>query len=126
MKPGRIQTIKRLADQGMKSSLTGIVANLSPAVTKCLAGLWGHSFALVADGLESAADVVSGLVVYFGLKISVKPRDADHPYGHGKADPIAAVVVGLSRIAAAIVIILESIPATAKNGCPHARQFYFL
>jgi divalent metal cation (Fe/Co/Zn/Cd) transporter len=46
--------------------------------------------------------------------------------GHGKADPIAAVVVGLSRIAAAIVIILESIPATAKNGCPHARQFYFL
>lgn len=109
MKPGRIQTIKRLADQGMKSSLTGIVANLSLAVTKCLAGLWGHSFALVADGLESAADVVSGLVVYFGLKISVKPPDADHPYGHGKADPIAAVVVGLSLIAAAIVIILESL-----------------
>jgi divalent metal cation (Fe/Co/Zn/Cd) transporter len=77
MKPSRIQTIKRFADQGMKSSLTGIFANMGLALTKCLGGLWGHSFALVADGLESAADVVSGFVVYFGLKISVKPPDAD-------------------------------------------------
>ncbi len=72
-------------------------------------GLQGHSFALVADGLESTADVLSGLVVYFGLKISVKPPDADHPYGHGKAEPIAAVIVGSSLIAAAVAIILESI-----------------
>jgi cation diffusion facilitator family transporter len=109
MKPGRVQTIKRFADRGMRSSLTGIFANMALAVTKCTAGLWGHSFALVADGLESAADVVSALVVYFGLKISVKPPDADHPYGHGKAEPIAAVVVGLALIAAAVAIILESI-----------------
>src|ERR1700734_2438292 len=109
MKPGRVQTFKKFADRGMKSSLTGIFANMALAVTKCTAGLWGHSFALVADGLESAADVLSGLVVYFGLKISVKPPDADHPYGHGKAEPIAAVVVGLSLIAAAVAIVLESI-----------------
>jgi cation diffusion facilitator family transporter len=64
---------------------------------------------LIADGLESAADVVSGLVVYFGLKISVKPPDSDHPYGHGKAEPIAAIVVGMSLIAAAAAIIVESI-----------------
>jgi cation diffusion facilitator family transporter len=93
----------------MKSSLTGIFANMGLPVAKCMAGLWGHSFALVADGLESAADVVSGFVVYFGLKISVKPPDADHPYGHGKVEPIAAVVVGLSLIAASAAIILESI-----------------
>src|ERR1700689_1074746 len=74
-----------------------------------MATLLGHSFALVGDGVESAADVVSGLVVYFGLKISVKPPDADHPYGHGKAEPIAVVIVGLSLIAAAAAIILESI-----------------
>jgi cation diffusion facilitator family transporter len=109
MQPSRIRTFKRLADQGMRSSRAGIFANLALAVTKCLAGLWGHSFALIADGLESAADVVSGLVVYFGLKISVKPPDSDHPYGHGKAEPIAAIVVGMSLIAAAVAIIVESI-----------------
>jgi cation diffusion facilitator family transporter len=109
MKPSRVQTIKRFADTGMKSSLTGIFANIGLAVTKCVVGVWGHSFALIADGLESAADVLSGLVVYVGLKISVRPPDADHPYGHGKAEPIAAVVVGLSLIAAAVAIIMESI-----------------
>jgi cation diffusion facilitator family transporter len=93
----------------MRSARGGIFANLALAVTKCLAGLWGHSFALIADGLESAADVVSGLVVYFGLKISVKPPDSDHPYGHGKAEPIAATVVGMFLIAAAAAIIVESI-----------------
>jgi cation diffusion facilitator family transporter len=98
-----------MADRGMKSSRTGIFANITLAVLKSLAGLWGHSFALVADGVESAADVVSGLVVYFGLKISVKPPDADHPYGHGKAEPIAAVIVGLSLMAAAVAIMLESL-----------------
>src|SRR5258708_30417119 len=59
------------------------------SVTKISAGFVGHSFALVADGLESGADVLSGLVVFFGLKIAVKPPDTDHPYGHGKAEPIA-------------------------------------
>jgi divalent metal cation (Fe/Co/Zn/Cd) transporter len=63
----------------------------------------------VADGLESLTDVLSGLVVYFGLKIAVKPPDADHPYGHGKAEPIAAVVVSLALMAAAFGIIYEGI-----------------
>ena len=109
MRRSRVRTIKRFAERGMRSSRTGIFANLTLAIVKCFAGLQGHSFALVADGLESTADVLSGLVVYFGLKISVKPPDADHPYGHGKAEPIAAVIVGSSLIAAAVAIILESI-----------------
>ena len=117
MQPSRVRTIKRFADRGMKSSRTGIFANLILAVTKCVAGLWGHSFALVADGLDSVADVVSGLVVYFGLKISIRPPDSDHPYGHGKAEPIAALIVGLSLIAAAAAIILESIHGIRT---PHA------
>jgi cation diffusion facilitator family transporter len=117
MRASRLPTIKRFADRGMKSSRTGIFANLVLAVTKCLAGLWGHSFALVADGLDSVADVVSGLVVYFGLKISVKPPDSDHPYGHGKAEPIAALIVGLFLVAAAVTIILESIHGIRT---PHA------
>ncbi|HXN64083.1 MAG TPA: cation diffusion facilitator family transporter [Candidatus Acidoferrales bacterium] len=93
----------------MKSSRLGIFANLGLAIAKCTGGLLGHSFALVADGLDSVADVVSGLVVYFGLKIAAKPPDSDHPYGHGKAEPIAALIVGVSLVMAALVIVLEAI-----------------
>lgn len=101
--------LQRAVDRGTKSSLIGILVNLALALTKCTAGLVGHSFALVADGLESAADVVSGLVVLFGLKLAIKPPDADHPYGHGKAEPIAAIVVGVSLLGAAGTIIYESL-----------------
>jgi cation diffusion facilitator family transporter len=83
--------------------------NLGLSATKISAGMVGHSFALVADGLESGADVLSGLVVFFGLKIAVKPPDRDHPYGHGKAEPIAALCVGLSLVAAAVTIMVESV-----------------
>ena len=84
-------------------------ANLALALAKGIAGLAGHSFALVADALESLSDVVSGLVVYFGLKVAIKPPDADHPYGHGKAEPFAALVVGIFLVAAAVAIMVESI-----------------
>jgi cation diffusion facilitator family transporter len=96
---------KRAADRGAKSTALGIAVNMGLAAIKCWAGLLGNSFALVADGLESVTDVISGLVVYFGLKIAVKPPDAEHPYGHGKAEPMAAVVVNLGLMAAALGII---------------------
>jgi cation diffusion facilitator family transporter len=96
-------------DRGTKSTLLGIFVNLGLGLAKCSAGLLGNSFALVADGLESITDVLSGLVVYFGLKVAVKPPDANHPYGHGKAEPIAAVVVSLALMAAAFGIIYEGI-----------------
>lgn len=101
--------LKRSADRGVKSTVLGIALNSGLVLTKCSAGLLGNSFALVADGLESFADVLSGLVVYFGLKIAAKPPDADHPYGHGKAEPLAALVVSLALIAAAFFIIYEGI-----------------
>lgn len=109
IRPSQNLTLQRAVDRGTKSSLIGILVNLALALTKCTAGLIGHSFALVADGLESAADVVSGLVVLFGLKLAIKPPDADHPYGHGKAEPIAAIVVGVSLLGAAGTIIYESL-----------------
>jgi cation diffusion facilitator family transporter len=98
-----------IAKRGMRSTFLGISANLGLSATKISAGMVGHSFALVADGLESGADVLSGLVVFFGLKIVIKPLDRDHPYGHGKAEPIAALCVGLSLVAAAVTIMVESI-----------------
>ena len=74
---------RRIGKKGMRSTLVGIFVNLGLALAKCTAGLFGHSFALIADGLESAADVITGLVVYLGLRIALRPPDENHPYGHG-------------------------------------------
>jgi cation diffusion facilitator family transporter len=111
--------LKTAAGRGTRSALLGISVNLGLALTKGCAGLLGNSFALVADGVESLADVLSGLVVYFGLKIAVKPPDADHPYGHGKAEPIAAAVVSLGLMVAALGIIYGGIREIATpRGTP--------
>jgi len=95
--------------RGLHSSLISIAANCLLALSKCLTGFIGHSFALVADGIESLSDVFSSAVVYFGLQFAIKPPDKEHPYGHGKAEPVAAAIVSLAMAAAAIAIAIESI-----------------
>jgi cation diffusion facilitator family transporter len=95
--------------RGLGSSLISIVSNLLLAMCKCLAGVLGHSFALVADGIESLSDVFSSSVVYFGLLFAIKPPDKEHPYGHGKAEPVAAAIVALALAVAGISIAIESI-----------------
>ena len=104
-----MESTEELVKRGLKSSLIGIGFNLVLALFKCIAGFAGHSFALIADGIESLSDVVSSSVVYLGLRFAIQPPDKDHPYGHGKAEPIAAVIVSLALILAAIVIGVESI-----------------
>ena len=74
-----------MIQRGLKSSLIGIAFNFVLASFKCTTGFIGHSFALVADGIESLSDVLSSTVVYLGLRVSIRPPDEDHPYGHGKA-----------------------------------------
>ena len=105
----RRQTTEQMVQRGMHSSLIGIAFNFVLALLKCSAGFIGHSFALIADGIESLSDVVSSSVVYLGLRLSIKPPDEDHPYGHGKAEPVAAIIVSLALIVAAIAIGVESI-----------------
>src|SRR5580698_604395 len=114
-------TTEEMVEGGLRSSLLGIVINLALALVKCAAGLIGHSFALLADGIESFLDVISSSVVYYGLRLAIKPPDKDHPYGHGKADPIAAAVVGVAMILAAIGIAAESIDLIrTPHKLPHA------
>lgn len=81
-----------------------------------VADLIGHSFALVADGIESFSDVVSSSVVALGLWLAIKPPDEDHPYGHGKFEPIAAIVVSLALVGTGISIAVQSI---AEIRTPH-------
>ena len=95
--------------RGLRSTLIGIVANTLLAAIKGTAGFLGNSYALIADAIESTTDIASSLIVWSGLKISALPPDADHPYGHGKAEPLAAVVVSFTLIAAAIGIAIQSV-----------------
>lgn len=87
----------------------GMAVNVLLAITKIVTGLVGNSYALVADGIESTTDIVSSLVVWTGLKISSIPADQDHPYGHGKAEPIAGLIVAMALLLAALVIAAQSI-----------------
>lgn len=89
--------------------LWGIFINGALAAVKITGGVIGHSGALVADGIESCADIASSVVVWSGLRISLKPADEDHPYGHGKAEPLAAVAASAALVLAAIFIAVESV-----------------
>lgn len=93
----------------LRSTLIGILANTLLVAIKATAGFLGNSYALIADAIESTTDIASSLIVWGGLKIAALPPDADHPYGHGKAEPLAAVVVSLTLIAAAIGIAIQSV-----------------
>ena len=87
------------------------MANVVLAAAKLAAGLVGHSHALVADAVESLADIFSSLVVWRGLVVAAAPADAEHPYGHGKAEPIAAAIVSTMLLLAAGGIALQAIQA---------------
>ncbi len=90
----------------IRITLAGLVINGFLAVGKLAAGLLGHSHALVADAVESFSDLFSSLIVWRGVLVAAKPPDADHPYGHGKAEPLtSALIAGMLLIAAAGIAI---------------------
>lgn len=95
--------------QGIRAALLGVFVNLALGVIKIATGILGESYALIADGIESVADVLSSLVVMGGLHISARPADENHPYGHGKAEPLAGVIVALMLMAAALWIVWSSL-----------------
>ena len=89
--------------------MLGVLINMVLALLKVLVGFVGHSYALIADGIESSADVVSSFVVWGGLRFSLRPADHDHPYGHGKSESLAGLVVALALLGAAILIAVQSV-----------------
>jgi cation diffusion facilitator family transporter len=97
------------SQKGLKSTIIGVLLNALLAIVKAVAGVVGNSYALIADAIESSFDIFTSFITWFGLKTASKAPDADHPYGHGKAEPLAAIVVSLSLIAAAILIAMQSI-----------------
>jgi cation diffusion facilitator family transporter len=89
--------------------MLGLVANLLLALGKLTAGLLGRSHALIADSIESLGDVFGSLIVWRGLQIASRPPDPEHPYGHGKAEPIAAGLVAVLLLMAGVGIAIQSI-----------------
>lgn len=89
--------------------LVGVAVNASLACVKILAGVFGNSYALIADGIESTADIVSSLVVWGGLRVAGTPANDRHPYGYGKAEALAGVVAALGILVAALIIAIQAI-----------------
>lgn len=95
--------------KGARFALFGLIFNVLLAAAKILAGVIGHAYVLIADGIESALDVGGSIVIWGGLTVAARPPDQTHPYGHGKAEPIAAVIVAVGVLAAAVVLAIESV-----------------
>jgi cation diffusion facilitator family transporter len=95
--------------KGARLALIGVGVNFILAITKIVSGILGNCYALIADGIESSLDIFGSLVIWFGLKVAAAPPDLEHPYGHGKAEPLASIAVAMAVIAAAIGLAIQSI-----------------
>ncbi len=87
--------LQQRAHASAKLVLRGIALNALLAAVKFAGGVFGHTYALIADGAESMLDILSSSLVWAGFRVAAKPPDADHPYGHGKAEPLAALAVAV-------------------------------
>ena len=90
--------------RGLRATFLGIAVNIVLGCAKFAAGIFGHSHALIADATESFADIFNSLVVWRGLVVAAAPPDEEHPYGHSKAEPLAAAFGAVMLAAAAVWI----------------------
>ena len=107
-------------DRGLRISVIGLIANAGLATIKLVAGLLGNCYALVADAVESMADIFSSIVVWSGLRIASRPADDSHPYGHGKAEALAAMLVALMLMAAGVGIAVQAVRQVMSDHSPPA------
>lgn len=88
----------------IRTTYFSIIGNLVLAIVKAFAGFFGNSYALIADAIESSTDVFSSFLVLFGIKYASKPADENHPYGHGRAEPlITFFVLGFLMLSAGVI-----------------------
>jgi len=93
----------------MQAARTGLFVNIILVIVKLLAGIAGHSYALIADAIESFTDIFASLIVWGGLRITTKPADPEYPYGYGKAEALATAVVSLMLLGAAMGIAVAAV-----------------
>jgi cation diffusion facilitator family transporter len=100
----------------VRTTYFSIAGNTSLAIIKGLAGIFGNSYALIADAIESTTDIFASFLVLFGLKYANRPADKNHPYGHGRAEPLITFLVVGFLITSATLIAYKSI---LNIGTPH-------
>jgi cation diffusion facilitator family transporter len=100
----------------IKATYFSIVGNICLAIIKGVAGFFGNSYALIADAIESTTDIFASFLVLFGIKYANRPADENHPYGHGRAEPLITFLVVGFLITSATIIAYESI---INIGRPH-------
>lgn len=104
-------------EKAIRTTWFSIAGNFSLALAKWITGYFGNSYALIADAIESTTDIFSSLLVLFGLKYSSRPADKNHPYGHGRVEPLITFMVVVFLMISAFIIAYNSI-INIRN--PHA------
>src|SRR4051812_18146537 len=100
---------RKILQTAARVALIGLLINVVLASVKIVAGFVGNAYVLIADGIESALDIAGSIVIWGGLKFAARPPDETHPYGHGKAEPIAAIIVSAGVLAAALGLAIQSV-----------------
>jgi len=104
-------------ETAVKTTYFSIAGNTTLALIKGLAGIFGNSYALIADAIESTTDIFASLLVLLGLKYASRPADENHPYGHGRIEPLVTFIVVAFLVISASIIAYESIDNIST---PHA------
>lgn len=100
---------RRSTGRAQRTALLGLAVNIALAMVKLVAGIVGNTYALIADAVESLADIAGSVVIWGGLHIGARPADENHPYGHGKAESLAALVVAAMVFAAGVGIGVKAV-----------------
>src|SRR5689334_19114866 len=100
----------------IRISVLSIGGNILLTIVKAAAGILGNSYALIADAIESAMDILSSILIWSGLRYAVRPPDKNHPYGHGRIEPLITCGVVALLITSAVIIAYHSI---LNIGRPH-------
>jgi len=98
-----------LEEKAIKTTYLSIFGNAGLAIIKGITGYFGNSYAMIADAIESVSDIFSSLLVLFGIKYSSRPADKNHPYGHGRAEPLVTFLVVGFLVTSAAIIAYQSI-----------------
>lgn len=101
--------VQNYKEEVHKVTIFGLISNILLSTIKWTAGILGHSYALIADAIESTIDIASSIIVLFGLKYANKPADEDHPYGHGRIEPIITFLIVMMMLVSTTIIVYESI-----------------
>ncbi|WP_367914131.1 cation diffusion facilitator family transporter [Leadbetterella sp. DM7] len=116
-----------MSGSALKTTRLSLLSNVLLAIIKWVTGVLGNSYALIADAIESTSDIFASLLVLLGIKYSSRPADKNHPYGHGRAEPLITFLVVVFLLVSAFVIAWQSINnIRVPHEAPHAFTLWVL